>query len=135
MNADQIKKIKDLLENAIKKAKFGLEREGTDTTTEEYQERIENLKASILKKVGVTKEEYELAERFFDTELDLLRTKIRVGKLETKKPKWSEMEEKPEIKPFYQTQIKDLEFSQLKHYDEDHKTIVGNLLRGRSCFS
>jgi hypothetical protein len=128
MRATKIKKIKDLLENAIKKAKFGLEKEGTDTTTEEFQERIESLKSAILKKAGVTKEEYELAERFFDTELDLLRTKIRVGKLETKKTKWGEVEEKPEIKPFDQSQIKDLEFSQLKHKDEDHKTIVGNIL-------
>jgi hypothetical protein len=127
MRAEKIKKIKDLLENAIKKARFGLEREGIDTTTPEYQTRIENLKVSILKKAGVTIEEYELAERFFDTELDLLRTKIRLGKLETKKTKWGEVEEKPEIKAFDQLQIKDLEFSQLKHRDEDHATIVGSI--------
>jgi hypothetical protein len=127
MRAEKIKKIKDLLENAIKKAKFGLEREGKDTQTEEFQQRVEDLKSAILKKAGVTKEEYELAERFFDTELDLLRTKIRVGKLETKKTKWGEVEEKPEIKEFRQDQIKDLEFSQLKHKDEDHAMIVGSI--------
>lgn len=151
MNLQKLKKFKDELERIIQITINKAKKENIDINSEDFKDKLKNIKERLITKFGVSENDYNKVENLLEVEQSSKEINIekellsiskelsdkktvekndkklnhafnRLLKLEKRDINWNDIRGKPKL--FTQEDIKDLSFSQIKHTDIDHIDIA-----------